>query len=97
MYVCMYVCMYVYVRVCVCVCVCVCVRMYVCMYVNVSLYVPLFIYIYRLATVSKEGRMTHPFLNRHLTEGACGWRPQKSCSEASEIFWKSSPLYKEAN
>ena len=59
-----YVCMYV--------CVCVCVCMYVCMYVNVSLYVHLCIYIYRLATVSKEGRMTHPFLNRHLTKGVGG-------------------------
>ena len=93
-YVCMYVCMYV--CTCVCVCVCVCVCMYVCMYVNVSLSVHLCIYIYRLATVSKEGRMTHPFLNRHLTKGACGWGPQKSCSEASEFFSKSSPVYKEA-
>ena len=25
------------------------------------------------------------------------WGPEKSCSEASETVWKSSPVYKEAN
>ena len=51
---------------------------------------------FMLASVSNRGRMTDSFLNRHLTKGACGWRPQKSCSEASEFFSKSSPVYKEA-
>ena len=47
-------------------------------------------------SLQERGRMSHSFLNQCLTKGACGWGPQKSCSEASETFWKSSPLYKEA-
>ena len=48
-----------------------------------------------LASVSNRGRMTDSFLKQRLNKGACGWRPQKSCSEGSETFWKSSSVYKE--